>query len=62
MSHGGVDIVYVISGELTLNYNGRDYLLTSRACTVLSGGYPHGYRNHSNSRAIMFAIVTDTVF
>lgn len=62
LSHEGVDIAYVTSGELTLIYNGADYPIPEGMCALYSGGYAHSFRNDTKKPASMLGVVTETVY
>ncbi len=60
--HQGLDIIYMVKGELVLEYNGRDYPLRVGDCVVYSGAYPHGFRNESDKPAGWLSMVTGMVY
>jgi len=62
ITHEGLDIVYVLEGELILEYDGDDYPMHAGACTLYSGAYPHRFRNDSGRPASWLSIVNGIVF
>lgn len=62
IAHEGVDIVYMLQGELVLQYDGIDYPMRGGDCTLYSGAYPHRFRNESDSSAGWLSIVTGLVY
>lgn len=62
MTHPGIDIVFIPEGEVTLEYEGRDYVLRAGDCGVWPGGHPHTFRNDLATRSQMVNITTDTVW
>jgi transcriptional regulator with XRE-family HTH domain len=62
ITHEGLDIVYVLNGQLVLEYDGVDYPMRSGDCTMYSGAYPHRFRNASGRPAGWLSIVTGIIY
>ncbi len=62
IAHQGLDIVYMLDGQVVLEYNGEDYVLKAGDCTMYSGAYAHGFRNDTARPATWLSIVTGMVF
>jgi transcriptional regulator with XRE-family HTH domain len=62
ITHEGLDIIYVLSGEIILEYRGDDYPMVTGDCTLYSGAYPHRFRNDSAKPAGWLSIVTGIVY
>jgi transcriptional regulator with XRE-family HTH domain len=62
ITHEGLDIIYVLSGEIVLEYNGTDYPMVRGDCTLYSGAYPHRFRNDTAKPAGWLSIVTGIVY
>lgn len=59
LSHVGADIVWIISGSLTLHYGEHVYPLRAGTCVSYKGNVPHRFENHSSSKAAeLVAVVT----
>jgi transcriptional regulator with XRE-family HTH domain len=58
LSHEGIDVVYVIEGELVLVVNNVDYPMAAGECCVFAAGFPHKLRNDSRSKAAAISITT----
>ena len=62
MVHPGLDIVYVVSGEIVLIYDGVEYTLSCGELGVWPSSHPHSFRNDGDTPAEFFAIATETVW
>lgn len=62
MVHSGLDIVYVVSGEIVLIYDGVEYTLSCGELGVWPSSHPHSFRNDGDTPAEFFAIATETVW
>jgi transcriptional regulator with XRE-family HTH domain len=62
LTHEGVDMLYVFTGEVVLVYHGSDYLVGAGDCAVWSGSYPHAIRNDADSPAEILIAVTEVVY
>jgi transcriptional regulator with XRE-family HTH domain len=62
ITHEGLDIVYVLTGQVVLEYNGEDYPMHAGDCTMYSGAYPHRFRNVTGRSASWLSIVTGIVY
>ena len=62
ITHEGLDIVYVLNGQVVLEYNGEDYPMQAGDCTMYSGAYPHRFRNDTGRSSSWLSIVTGIVY
>ena len=62
ITHEGLDIVYVLDGQVVLEYNGEDYPMQAGDCTMYSGAYPHRFRNDTGRSSSWLSIVTGIVY
>ncbi|MFT4037018.1 MAG: XRE family transcriptional regulator [Thermomicrobiales bacterium] len=62
MTHSGLDIVYVVSGEIVLIYDGAEYTLGCGELGVWPSSHPHSFRNDGDAPAEFFAIATEVVW
>ena len=62
MTHAGLDIVYVVRGELVLIYDNVEYTLNCGELGVWPSSHPHSFRNDGDTPAEFFAVVTETVW
>jgi len=58
LSHEGIDVVYVVGGELILIVNHVDYPMAEGECCVFAAGFPHKLRNDSRTHAVAISITT----
>ena len=58
LSHEGIDVVYVTSGDLVLMVNESDYPMSEGECCVFSAGFPHKLRNDSKRPASAISVTT----
>jgi len=58
IKHPGIDIVFIPVGEVVLEYDGQDHVLTAGDSGVWSGAYPHRFRNDSDAESQFVAVVT----
>lgn len=62
LAHEGIDVVYVIEGNVVLVVDGVDYPMTEGDCCAFSAAYPHLVRNDSGRRATMVSITTGRMY
>lgn len=62
ITHPGIDIVYVPTGEVVLTYDGHDYVLRAGDSGVWPGAHPHTFRNDTDEHSQFVAVVTETVW
>jgi transcriptional regulator with XRE-family HTH domain len=62
MTHAGLDIVYVVRGELVLIYDNVEYTLSCGEVGVWPSSHPHSFRNDGDTPAEFFAVATETVW
>jgi transcriptional regulator with XRE-family HTH domain len=62
IAHEGVDVTYVLRGEVTLTLDGMDYLVRERECVVHSGAYNHRARNDSDKPASLVCVTTGSLY
>jgi transcriptional regulator with XRE-family HTH domain len=62
VTHAGLDILFVLEGELVLNLDGDDYPLTSGECVVWPSSHKHAIRNDSDAPARAIGLVTEKVY
>jgi transcriptional regulator with XRE-family HTH domain len=62
LTHAGLDVCYVLEGEVVLRFAGEDYALKRGDCYTWPGSYPHLLRNDSNRRARIAAVTTEIVY
>ncbi|MBC5799804.1 MAG: helix-turn-helix domain-containing protein [Candidatus Eremiobacteraeota bacterium] len=58
LTHEGVDILYVTSGEVVLRVNEVDYSMHAGQCAVYSAAYAHTLRNDSARAASAIGLTT----
>jgi transcriptional regulator with XRE-family HTH domain len=58
LSHEGIDVVYVTSGQLVLVVNHVDYPMAAGECCLFAAGFPHTLRNDSRTSACAISITT----
>jgi transcriptional regulator with XRE-family HTH domain len=62
LSHEGIDVVYVIEGEIVVVVDGIDYPMTTGECCVFSAAYPHLLRNDSGKHATAISLTTGRMY
>ena len=62
LTHEGIDMVYVLKGEVVLVVDGTDYPMTERDCCVFSAAYAHRVRNDSDRAASIISITTGRMY
>ena len=62
LTHEGIDVVYVLSGEVILVVDGADYPMGEKECCVFSAAYRHGIRNDSDRAASVISITTGRMY
>jgi transcriptional regulator with XRE-family HTH domain len=58
LTHEGIDILYVASGEIVLRVSEVDYPMAAGACAVYSAAYAHTFRNDSGKAASAIGFTT----
>ncbi len=58
LAHEGIDVVYVLEGDVVLHIDGVDYPMTADDCCVYAAGYSHAMRNDSAHPASVVAVTT----
>lgn len=58
LTHEGIDVVYVLEGELVLVVNDIDYPMSAGECCIFSAGFAHKVRNDSKRAASAISITT----
>ncbi len=61
-AHPGIEILYVVSGEVVLVYDGVEYSMTAGETGVWSGMHLHTYRNDGDVTAQFIAVSTETIW
>jgi transcriptional regulator with XRE-family HTH domain len=62
LTHEGIDVVYVVEGEIVLVVDGVDYPMSESECCVFSAAYRHGIRNDSGRAASVISITTGRMY
>jgi transcriptional regulator with XRE-family HTH domain len=62
VTHAGVDILYVLEGNLVLRLDDTDYPMTAGECVVWPSSHEHAIRNDSDQPARAIGLVTETVY
>ncbi len=62
LSHEGIDVVYVTSGEIVVVVDGVDYPMGEKECCVFSAAYRHRVRNDSDRAASIVSITTGRMY
>jgi transcriptional regulator with XRE-family HTH domain len=62
LAHEGIDVVYVVEGNIVLVVDGVDYPMTAGDCCVFSAAYPHLVRNDSGRRATAVSLTTGRMY
>jgi transcriptional regulator with XRE-family HTH domain len=58
LAHEGIDVVYVVQGNVVLFFNDRDFPMSAGDCCVFAAGYAHKLRNDSNENARVVAFTS----
>jgi len=58
LSHEGIDVIYVIEGDVVLTVNNIDYPMAAGECCIFAAGFPHKLRNDSRAKAAAISITT----
>lgn len=61
-AHPGIEILYVVAGEVTLVYDGIAYPMAAGETGVWSGMHTHTYRNDGDDLAQFIAVSTETIW
>jgi uncharacterized cupin superfamily protein len=56
------EILYVVTGEVVLVYDGVDYPMSTEETGVWSGRHLHTYRNDGEVTAQFIAVSTETIW
>jgi len=62
LAHEGIDVVYVIEGNIVLVVDDVDYPMAAGDCCVFSAAYPHLVRNDSGRRATAVSLTTGRMY
>jgi transcriptional regulator with XRE-family HTH domain len=62
VTHAGLDILYVLEGDLVLRLDQTDYPMTAGECVVWPSSHEHAIRNDSDEPARAIGLVTETVY
>jgi transcriptional regulator with XRE-family HTH domain len=62
ISHPGIDIVHVSTGEIVVTYDDEDYRMSAGDTGFWSGGHPHTFRNGHDDVSQFVAVTTEIVF
>lgn len=62
VTHAGLDILFVLEGDLVLDLDGTDYPLAAGECVVWPSSHEHAIRNDSDAPARAIGLVTETVY
>jgi transcriptional regulator with XRE-family HTH domain len=62
LTHEGIDVVYVLEGEIVLVVDGADYPMAEKECCVFSAAYRHLVRNDSDLPAKIVSITTGRMY
>ena len=58
LKHSGVEIIYVISGQLAVNVDGEDTLLAEGDCMYFDCAFPHSYRRQGRGTCSAIVVVS----
>jgi transcriptional regulator with XRE-family HTH domain len=62
LAHEGIDVVYVIDGNVVLVVDGVDYPMETGDCCVFSAAYAHLVRNDSGRAATAVSLTTGRMY
>jgi transcriptional regulator with XRE-family HTH domain len=62
LAHEGIDVIYVIDGEIVLVVDGVDYPMAAGDCCVFSAAYAHLVRNDSGKAATAVSLTTGRMY
>jgi transcriptional regulator with XRE-family HTH domain len=62
VTHAGLDILFVLEGDLILHLDGADYPMAAGECAVWPSSHKHAIRNDSDQPARAIGLVTETVY
>lgn len=62
LTHEGIDVVYVLKGDIVLVVDGVDYPMGESECCVFSAAYRHRIRNDSDRPASVISITTGRMY
>lgn len=62
LTHEGIDVVYVVQGDVIVVVDGVDYPMSERDCCVFSAAYRHRVRNDSTRPATIVSITTGRMY
>jgi transcriptional regulator with XRE-family HTH domain len=62
VTHAGLDILYVLEGNLVLRLDDTDHPMTAGECVVWPSAHEHAIRNDSDKPARAIGLVTETVY
>jgi transcriptional regulator with XRE-family HTH domain len=58
LSHAGADIVWVIRGEVTLDYGGESYVIPAGTCVSYEASTAHSFHNRTDAPAELLGVST----
>lgn len=62
LAHEGIDVVYVLEGEIVLVVDDIDYPMSAGDCCVFSAAYAHLLRNDSGKHALAISLTTGRMY
>lgn len=62
ITHAGIDVAYMVQGEVVLVVDGVDHVLREGTCVVWPSSHPHTMRNDGDTPAIAVGFTTETVY
>ena len=61
-THAGIDVLFVISGNVVLEFDGGEYPITESECATWPAAYPHSIRNDADFPARIVGFTTETIY
>jgi quercetin dioxygenase-like cupin family protein len=55
--HDGVELIYVVKGQLAVNIGGDDVVLNESDAMYFDSGAPHSYRREGRSKCAAIVVV-----
>jgi transcriptional regulator with XRE-family HTH domain len=62
VTHAGIDVMYIATGSLVLEFDGREYPLATAECAVWPSSHGHSVRNDGDTAALAIGFTTETVY
>ncbi len=62
LTHEGIDVVYVLDGEIVLVVDDVEYHMAMGECCVFSAAYAHLLRNDSGKQALAISLTTGRMY